>query len=46
MILKKVLVIVDDVDTTKNLRALQLPIHKHVTNVDCKSKIFVNSWNW
>jgi len=42
---KKVLVVVDDVDTTKNLAALQLPIHKHATNVDCKSKVLVNSRN-
>jgi hypothetical protein len=46
MISKKVLVVVDDVDTTKNLAALQLLIHKHATNVDCKSKILVNSRNW
>ncbi|CAM6016306.1 unnamed protein product [Sphagnum balticum] len=45
MITKKVLVVVDDV-TTKNLGALQLPIHKHATNVDCKSKVLVNSRNW
>ncbi|CAK9266464.1 unnamed protein product, partial [Sphagnum jensenii] len=44
MISKKVLVVVDDVG--KNLAALQLPIHKHATNVDCKSKVLVNSRNW
>jgi energy-coupling factor transporter ATP-binding protein EcfA2 len=46
MISKKVLVVVDDVDTTKNFGALQLPIHKHATNVDYKSKILINSRNW
>ncbi|KAH8968606.1 hypothetical protein BDL97_03G135500 [Sphagnum fallax] len=46
MITKKVLVVVDDVDMTNNLRALQLPIHKPTTNVDCKSKILVNCRNW
>jgi len=46
MITKKVLVVVDDVDMTNNLGALQLPIHKHATNVDCKSKVLVNCRNW
>jgi hypothetical protein len=46
MISKKVLVIVDDVGTTKNLEALQLPIEKHAINVNCKSKILVNCRNW
>ncbi|CAM6013788.1 unnamed protein product, partial [Sphagnum balticum] len=46
MISKKVLVVVDDVGTTKNLEALQLPIDKHATNVNCKSKILVNCRNW
>jgi hypothetical protein len=46
MISKKVLVVVDDVDTTKNFGALQLPIHKHATIGDCKSKVLVNSRNW
>jgi ABC-type dipeptide/oligopeptide/nickel transport system ATPase subunit len=46
MITKKVLVVVDDVDMTNNLGALQLHIHKHVTNVDCKSKVLVNCRNW
>jgi hypothetical protein len=46
MISKKILVYVDDVGMMKNLRALQHPIHKHATNVDCKSKILVNSRNW
>jgi len=42
MISKKVLVVVDDVGMMKNLGALQLPIDKHATNVDCKSKVLVN----
>jgi energy-coupling factor transporter ATP-binding protein EcfA2 len=46
MISKKVLVVVDDVDMTKNLGALQLLIHKHAANVDCKSKILINCRNW
>jgi hypothetical protein len=46
MISNKVLVILDDVDMTKNLGALQLPIHKHATNVHCKNKVFINFWNW
>ncbi|KAH8934182.1 hypothetical protein BDL97_18G069400 [Sphagnum fallax] len=46
MITKKVLVVVDDVDMTNNLGILQLPIHKHANNVDCKSKILVNCRNW
>jgi len=46
MISKKVLVVVDDVDMTNNLGALQLPIHKHATNVDCKNKVLVNCQNW
>jgi hypothetical protein len=46
MISKKVLVVVDDVGMTKNLETLQLPIDKHATNVNCKSKILVNCRNW
>jgi hypothetical protein len=46
MISNKVLVVVDDVDVTNNLGALQLPIDKHATNVDCKSKVLVNCRNW
>jgi energy-coupling factor transporter ATP-binding protein EcfA2 len=42
MTTKKVLVVVDDVDTRNNLGALQLPIH----NVDCNSKVIVNCRNW
>jgi hypothetical protein len=45
MISKKVLVVVDDVGMTKNLEALQLPIDKHATNVDCKSKVLINCRN-
>jgi hypothetical protein len=32
------MVVVDDIGMTKNLEALQLPIDKHATNVDCKTK--------
>jgi len=39
-------VVVDDVGVRKNLEALQLPIDKHATNVDYKSKVFVNCRNW
>jgi GTPase SAR1 family protein len=46
MISKKVLVVVDDVDTTENLEALQLLIDEDATNVDCKSKVLVNCRNW
>jgi hypothetical protein len=46
MISKKVLVVVDNVGMMKNLEALQLPIDKHATNVNCKSKILVNCRNW
>ncbi len=46
MISKKVLVIVDDIDVTKNLAALQLLIDKDITNVNCKSRILVNCRNW
>ncbi|CAM6056343.1 unnamed protein product [Sphagnum tenellum] len=42
----KVLVVVDDVDITNNLEALQLIIDKHATNVNCMSKILVNCRNW
>jgi hypothetical protein len=44
MISKKVLVVVDDVDITKNLEDLQLLIDKDATNVD--SKVLVNCRNW
>jgi energy-coupling factor transporter ATP-binding protein EcfA2 len=46
MITKKVLVVVDDVDMTNNLGALQLPIDEHATNVNYKSKILVTCQNW
>jgi hypothetical protein len=46
MISKKVLVVVDDVDMTKNLEDLQLFIDKDATNVDYKSKVLVNCRNW
>jgi predicted secreted protein len=46
MMSKKVLVVVDDVGMMKNLQALQLPIDKHTTNVDYKSKVLVNCRNW
>jgi adenylylsulfate kinase-like enzyme len=46
MISKKVFVVVDDVDTTRNLRDLQLLNDKHVVNVDYKSKVLVNCRNW
>jgi hypothetical protein len=36
---KKVFVVVDDVDTTMNLRDLQLLNDKHVVNVHYKSKL-------
>jgi hypothetical protein len=46
MLSNKVLVVVDDVGMMENLEALQLPIDKHATNVNCKSKILVNCRNW
>jgi len=46
MISKKVLVIIDDIDATKNLATLQLLIDKDITNVNCKSRILVNCRNW
>jgi energy-coupling factor transporter ATP-binding protein EcfA2 len=46
MITKKVLVVVDDVDMTNNLGALQLLMDKHATNVNSKSKVLVNCRNW
>jgi hypothetical protein len=42
MISKKVLMVVDDVDMTRNLGTLQLHILKHATNVDYKNKVLVN----
>jgi hypothetical protein len=46
MISNKVLVVVDDVDTTRNLGDLQLLNDKHAINVDYKSKVLVNCRNW
>jgi energy-coupling factor transporter ATP-binding protein EcfA2 len=46
MISKKVLVVVDDVGTPKNLEDLQLLIDKQATHVNCKSKVLVNCRNW
>ncbi len=46
MISKKVLVVVDDVDTTNNLGDLQLLNDKHAINVDYNSKVFINCRNW
>jgi ribosomal protein S18 len=40
------LMVVDDIDVTKNLAALQLFIDKDITNVNCKSRILVNYRNW
>jgi hypothetical protein len=46
MISKKVLVVVDDVDTTRNLGDLQVLNDKHAINVDYKRKIVINCRNW
>jgi hypothetical protein len=46
MISKKVLMVVDDVNMTKNLGDLQLLNEKHGINVDYKSKILLNCRNW
>ncbi|CAM6056192.1 unnamed protein product, partial [Sphagnum tenellum] len=46
MISKNVLVVVDDVDISKNLEDLQLLIDKDATIVNCKSKVLVNCRNW
>jgi hypothetical protein len=43
---KKVLVVLDDVDTTKTFHDLQLLFDEHANNVDCESKILVNGRNW
>jgi hypothetical protein len=45
MISKNVLVVVDDVDKSKNLEDLQL-IDNDATIVNCKSNILVNCRNW
>jgi energy-coupling factor transporter ATP-binding protein EcfA2 len=47
MILKKVLVVVDDVGKKDNLEALlQFLIDTNVTNIDCKNKILINCRDW
>ncbi|CAN5967811.1 unnamed protein product, partial [Sphagnum jensenii] len=46
MISKKVLVVVDNVDTTTILGDLQLLNDKHAINVNSKSKVLVNCRNW
>jgi hypothetical protein len=46
MMSKKVLVVVDDVDSTITFDDLQLLIDKDATNVDCKSNVLVNGRNW
>ncbi len=46
MILKKVLVVVDDVGNAKNLTSLQLVINKCAKNTTSKSKVLVNCQNW
>jgi len=46
MISKKVLVVMDDVDKTENLKALEFLIDKDAISVDYKSKVLVNCRNW
>jgi hypothetical protein len=46
MISKKVLVVVDDVGKTENLKALEFLIDKDAINVNYKSKVLVNCRNW
>jgi energy-coupling factor transporter ATP-binding protein EcfA2 len=46
MISKKVLVVVDDFDMTRNLGDLQLFNDKHAINVDYNNKVLVNCRNW
>ncbi|KAH8944391.1 hypothetical protein BDL97_13G107300 [Sphagnum fallax] len=46
MILKKVLVVVDDVGKAVNLTSLQLPMHKGAKNATSKSRVLVNCRNW
>ncbi len=46
MILKKVLVVVDDVGKAENLTYLQLPMHKGAKNATSKSRVLVNCRNW
>jgi hypothetical protein len=42
MILKKVLVVVDDVGKAENFTSLQLLIEKHAKNATSKSRALVN----
>jgi hypothetical protein len=46
MISKKVLVVVDDVGTGKNLTSLQFLINRDAKNATSKSKVLVNCRNW
>jgi len=46
LILKKILVVVDEIGKMDNLKALQLLIDKDVTNVNCKNKVLGNCQNW
>jgi hypothetical protein len=46
MILKKVLVVVDDVGKAENLTSLQLLIDKGAKNATSKSRVLVNDQNW
>ncbi len=46
MILKKVLVVVDDVGKVENLTSLQLLVEKAAKNATSKSKVLVNCRNW
>ncbi|CAK9202546.1 unnamed protein product [Sphagnum troendelagicum] len=46
MILKKVLMVVDDVGKVENLTSLQLPMHKGAKNATFKSRVLVNCRNW
>jgi len=46
MILRKVLVVVDDVGKAENFTSLQFLIHKDGKNATSKSRILVNCQNW
>jgi hypothetical protein len=43
---RRVLVVVDDVDTIRSLGDLKLHNDKHAINLNCKSKVLVNCRNW
>jgi GTPase SAR1 family protein len=43
---RRVLVVVDDVDTIRSLGDLKLLNDKHAINLNCKSKVLVNCRNW